>query len=328
LDSENLTFSVSGTSGKSGSIFNHVVNLANLSDTTEYFYRVVSADSNNNIANSEVKSFTTTDCDAEVPTSYAKIQDALDEAISGEKICVLAGSYEENITIDGKDVVLSGASWENTSISASYSSSTITLKNLSSSAIIEGFTISGAGNGSYGILVDNSSAVVRNNHIKDNSAGIRVFGKSMPDINRNVFTGNNSGGAIVHNGTGGGYTIKHNTFANNGSNGGVATILLEGPFPTTPVVIIDNIFTGGVVGVHESIEITNFMLTNNLFYNYSETYLKKIETVYNTVSAINTLTNASKNDTGDPALKADYRLQSNSPAIKAASDEISNIGAY
>jgi parallel beta-helix repeat protein len=324
---DNLNLSATGTILAATSTFAHNVALAGLTSKTKYFYKVISIDSGNNRSQGEIKSFTTTDCNAEVPTGHAKIQQAIDAVMSGDKICVLAGAYQENIEIDGKNIILKGAGWENTSISSSANSSIVTLKNISSATIIEGLTISGASSGNYGIFIEDASPVIKNSHIKNNYAGIKIAGNSMPDINHNIFSGNNTGGAIIHNGTVGGYSIDHNTFSNNGITAGVAGVLLDSNFPNSPVTIKNNIFTGGTIGVYEANTAFNFILDNNLFYNQSEAYLKRISTIYNNVSAINDLSNAAKNIVGDPALESDYRPKANSPVLDVA-DDGKNIGAY
>jgi len=329
---DNLNLSVTGTALLAASTFNHNANLSGLTAKTKYFYKVISTDSGSNRSQGEINSFTTTDCNAEVPTSHTKIQNAIDAIKSGEKICVLSGIYQENIEINGKDIILKGAGWENTSIKSDNTSqaggSVVTLKNTTSATVIEGFSVSDSSLNNYGILLENASPVIRNNHIKNNYAGIKIIGNSAPDINHNIFFGNNANGAIIHNGVVGGYSIDHNTFSNNGITAGVATILLDSNFPNSPITIKNNIFSGGAIGVYEANTAFNFILDYNLFYNQSESYLKRINTIYNNISGINDLSNAAKNIVGDPALELDYRPKANSPVIGVADDSLSNIGAY
>ena len=331
VSSDNLNLSATGTALEAVSTFNHYVNLSDLTATTKYFYKVISTDSGSNRSQGEINSFTTTDCNAEVPTSHTKIQNAIDAMKPGEKICVLAGTYLENIEVNGKDMILKGAGWENTSIKSGNSGqgggSVITLKNITVAAVIEGFSVSDSSLNNYGVLLENASPVIRNNHIKNNYAGIKIIGNSAPDINHNIFSGNNSSGAIIHNGVVGAYSIDHNTFLNNGINAGIATILLDSNFPNSPVTIKNNIFSGGAIGVYEANTAFNFILDNNLFYDQSESYLKRINTIYNNISSINDFYNAAKNIVGDPALESDYRPKANSPVLYVA-DDGKNIGAY
>jgi len=287
-------------------------------------------------AETPIVSFSRSDCDAEVPTSHSSIQAAIDSSQAGDKICLLGGVYRENILIDGKDIVLSGADAANTKIMAVRKSeipdtdnqeknSALVIKNVSAQTIIENITIT---NGNYyAIWLDNASASIQNTIIKDNFAGVRIVGSSIPNINHNIFQNNTHDSAIVFNGSRGDWAIDHNTFLDNGNIGGKAAVLFDSALTSMPVKITNNIFSGGFIGIHEA-SPTNSLINNNLFYGQSKNYVRKSSINYNSVSVLNGLTFATNNMAGDPLLDAGYKPRFNSPAIDAAVERKSNIGAY
>lgn len=273
-----------------------------------------------------VISFSRAECDLEVPTSHATVQSAIDGALNGDTICLLAGVYTENVTIDGKNVILSGASAASTTVrGGGVGGSTVVIKNVSSAMLLENITIENGGD--YGIWVEDASPVIKNNIIKDNFAGMRILGNSRPDIRYNVFADNLQGGAIVHNGALSDYTIDHNTFVDNGASGGKATILFDSAFLSSPISVTNNIFLRGLYGIHEPGPF-NSKINNNLFYGQTQSYVRKEYSNYNSASALNALTHATGNKEGDPLLDADYKPKAGSGAIDGADDRQSNIGAY
>ena len=224
---------------------------------------------------SKVISFSSPDCNLEVPTSHASIQSAIDAAKSGDKICVLAGTYKENVKIDGKDLMLFGAGAAAVKI-MSVGENAVVIKNVSALTLVENIMVTSAKN--FGIWLDSASPVIKNNIFQDNFAGIRVFGSSRPNIHHNLFL-NNTHGAIVHNGDVGEYLIDHNTFVDNGNIGGKAAVLLDAGFTASQIRITNNIFSGGVLGIHETVP-SNSVINNNLFYGQSENYVRKMRCLF------------------------------------------------
>lgn len=280
--------------------------------------------------------FGSSNCEVEVPTTHSTIQAAIDYVGENDRVCVRAGTYQENLNINGKNIILSGVGAENTTIKAVRDSedpntaspklnSTITISDVSSATLIERISIT---NGNYyAVWIDNASPVITDTIIKDNYAGIKILGVSRPTIKYNVFFNNTHGNAIIHNGDVGGYAIDHNTFVNNGNSGGSATILFDSIFPNTPVSVTNNIFNGGVAAIREVNTAFNFSVNNNLFYNNSGAHLKRVSRDYYSASSLNALSNASGNIVADAILDSNYRPGPNSPA-RGIADDGSNIGAY
>lgn len=326
ITENSLNFSASTTALQTATdVFSYAVKLAGLQPNTKYYYQAISTDPSGNISQVTTNFFTTTDCYGDVPQVQGTIQEAIDTLrIAGGKICVAAGTFTENLLIHGKDVKIVGRGALSTIIKTATASEVISIKNAGASTVIEQLSIQG-GN-PYGIRVEDAAPIIKNNHLIHNSGGIRILGNSRPTIEYNVFADNASGVAVLHNGNLGDYTINHNTFANNGKSGGKATVLLEAGYPSSPIMITNNIFSGGYIGVYEATQ-SNFYLWNNVFYDNSGVHLRRENSFYFGEKGINDLGVATKNVVGDPLLDSAYKPKTNSSAISVATDS-TNIGAY
>jgi hypothetical protein len=169
-----------------------------------------------------------------VPEDFAKIQDAINNSVDGDTILVAPGTYLENVTFKGKNVLLSShylfdedVSFINTTIidgSNPHSPDTASvvsfLSNENRTAILQGFTLTG-GKGTIifdgyivrvggGIVILNSSPTIRHNIIafneSINSAGVSFKSgggisadNSSAIISNNIIYKNksNSGGGVI-----------------------------------------------------------------------------------------------------------------------------------
>ena len=130
------------------------------------------------------------------PENYTTIQDAIDDATTGDTVYVYNGTYDENLEID-KKITLIGENKHTTSINGKQQGCTITVS--SEYSHIENFTILGGG-------FDTDEFI---NYFR---AGIRVTG-SHTTIRNNIFRNNRMGlsGVRVTN-----LTIQDNMFENDG----------------------------------------------------------------------------------------------------------------
>lgn len=193
-----------------------------------------------------------------VPADYATIQEAIDSASSGDVIVVENGTYYENLSFLGKDIMLTSNfhftgdvnDIINTIIDGSQATdsdigSCVSFKNNETvDSIIKGFTITGgSGTKTYntaedlyfrtggGILIDHASPTILNNIIRDNecTAETGVFGAGgggmrmgfgQPVILNNTIKNNLGGyaGGLMIAYCGGA-TIKNNLIVNNTATG-------------------------------------------------------------------------------------------------------------
>jgi hypothetical protein len=151
-------------------------------------------------------------CD-EVPTVYNidqeewfdTIQDAIDDAVSGDEIAVYPGTYDENIDFDGKAITLTGSDpddWdvvEATIIDGGGSGSVVTFDTSEdANSVLTGFTITNgsASSDGGGIICDGASPTISNCIVHDNYAddsGGGIYCSSSDAIIENCIIHSNDG---------------------------------------------------------------------------------------------------------------------------------------
>lgn len=132
-----------------------------------------------------------------VPSDFVTIQEAIDNASSGQEIVVSEGIYRENINFKGKDIILRSSDPNSrdvvarTVIDAGKSGTVITFNSGESrDAVLSGFTITG-GSGTrekYSIIAYDNN---RQSYDRRYGGGILITGGSKPTIINNLITGNN-----------------------------------------------------------------------------------------------------------------------------------------
>jgi len=213
-----------------------------------------------------------------VPEEYSTIQSAIDMAKNGDTVLVSEGTYHENIRFNGKNIVVASAyiftqdlqTISKTIIDATKpaavdSNSAVSfLHGEDSTAVLEGFTITGGSGTKYffpygtgtngyqegaGVILHYSSATIRNNIITGNvmkpvgstpnggGGGIAAM-YSNPRIYNNIIYNNTSGyaGGIVLNWSAG--KIRNNIIYNNkaiGQYGAGGIMVWESPKDSTVV---------------------------------------------------------------------------------------------
>ena len=187
------------------------------------------------------------DCVASVPGDQATIQDAIDQAAGGGRICVLPGTYVENISIESVAIhLLAIAGPEYTTLDGDGMDSVLRLATTSSS--VNGFTVTGgsavSGGGIH--LLDAEPTlvglVVSGNAASDHGGGIHVSGASALVIEDSIFENNTAGlhgggialdgadlsvrNTVVHGNTAG--EEAGGLFATNGATVSLQNVLIAG----------------------------------------------------------------------------------------------------
>jgi parallel beta-helix repeat protein len=141
-----------------------------------------------------------------VPDNYKTIQEAINDANSGDTIFVRKGIYAENIVIN-KSITLIGEDRESTIIDGGATGNVISIK--ASNVTIKGFTIRNSDPFvGYGIFIERfGNIVISNNSINNNNIGIQISFSSRNKIYENIISANyvgiqlfySSGNAIYRN---------------------------------------------------------------------------------------------------------------------------------
>jgi parallel beta-helix repeat protein len=137
------------------------------------------------------------------PGNYSKIQDAIDNASTGDTIFVYHGTYYETVVID-KIVDLIGEEKNITIIDGGGKHDVICIHNDNDGVTVSGFTIQNSGNftdGNYidcGIDVLSNNNTIKNNIISNNPLnGIRIGLAKGNSIIRNIIINNPNNGVYV-----------------------------------------------------------------------------------------------------------------------------------
>lgn len=141
------------------------------------------------------------DCTVTVPTDYGTIQDAIDASSDGDIVCVEAGEYWENLTIDFVDIYLVGLDGAaSTIIDGGGVTHTIIIQN-GSTATVDGFTIQDGNNWwGGGVYIYEASPTIRHCVITGNLPyGIAVWNSAAPTIENTLMVENIYRGLYVTN---------------------------------------------------------------------------------------------------------------------------------
>jgi len=121
---------------------------------------------------------------------FTSIQAAITAAGSGDSIMVAAGTYEENINLKTGVKVLGEGMDVTKIVGTGPKVREVVLADNVTGAQLDGFTITGAGEGMAGVKISASTVVVSNNEISGNTDGIQLQSSSTGIIRNNIITNN------------------------------------------------------------------------------------------------------------------------------------------
>jgi len=148
-----------------------------------------------------------------VPGNYAKIQDAVANAVEGSTILVQAGIYEEAIVISKSLFVIGSGNQSVIRNLGAVNSVEIRAANVT----FANFTVDGCGLASTGIYVGNRANIVENNTIINHrSNGIYLLRSSLNVVRNNIVANNSKYGIHIYDSSGN--ILRNNRLVNNKYN--------------------------------------------------------------------------------------------------------------
>lgn len=203
--------------------------------------------------------------------NFSNIQDAIDNAITGDIIYVKNGIYYENIVID-KKITLTGENSTKTIIDGRLAGNTIKIN--SNDVKIQNFTIQNSGIyfPNSGINITSKNNIIRSNIIKNNLYGITMYFSSNNSIIGNIINENTNCGIYLTNSINN--IFLNNSIMNHDFNG-------IGIYDKSNYNIIkNNIFkNNGYCGINIKLSSMNEIILNNLSNNYIGIHIPSDENI-------------------------------------------------
>jgi len=133
---------------------------------------------------------------------YATIQDAIDDASDGCTIFVYSGTYNENIHISSKSVILLGENKETTIIDGGGSGDVVKITSdfkTPHKVKVSGFNIKNSGNNhrDVGLEICSNDIIISDNIIKSNTVGIWIWNGENNVIKNNIIRDNKECGIDI-----------------------------------------------------------------------------------------------------------------------------------
>ncbi|MCU0851409.1 MAG: right-handed parallel beta-helix repeat-containing protein [Candidatus Thermoplasmatota archaeon] len=226
------------------------------------------------------------------PGNFSKIQDAIDNASSGDNIFVFHGIYLENISVY-KRLSIIGECKENTIIDAKNKGYSI---NISVDGVsVSGFTIQ---NGSYSgnlinkanLFINSSDNIIKENIFKYSESGIMIVNSNRNNISNNIISDNVIGLWLIGS--------KNNVYKNliiNNSNIGIDLLGSEN------IISNNMIFNNNDIGLYLIDSSKNNILNNEISNNSIGivlTWNRENDENRNNVISKNNFRNNTKSDSG------------------------------
>ena len=224
------------------------------------------------------------DCDGNadwglsVGVDYSTIQDAIDDAINGDEICVPSGTYNEDIDFGGKIILLEGEGSGVTTIEGTGGGPVVTFENGETSVTqLTGFTITGGkAAAGAGVYIDEASPTLTDLIIEANTCA-STTSSSCAGVGVYITDGDPTLSDLL---------IEDNTSTGSGDCYGVGIYMAYGTVTLDGVTIDDNSGScrkgygiGVRVATDASLTATDTTISNNT-YSYSNTYYTSDSAIY------------------------------------------------
>jgi len=225
-----------------------------------------------------------------VPDDYLHIQEAIDYSVDGDTVLLQPGTYIENLNFNGHNIILGSlflitgdtSYIYSTIIDGDQSGPVVSFENgEDSGAVITGLTVQhGHSRNGGGIYCENSSPIINNNIISNNSAsgelynigcggGIYCINSDPVIINNTIYrnAANHEGGGIYCNNSN--PVIINNIISENrvfSANGGGICCCTSNPIIRNNTIIRNSTGfdgTGGGIYCHDSVPV----IKNTIFWN-------------------------------------------------------------
>jgi parallel beta-helix repeat protein len=145
-----------------------------------------------------------------VPDNYTTIQEAIDNASSGDTIFVRKGTYNEHVVVN-KTIILVGEDPTVTIIDGLGTDDIIFVR--ANNVTVKDFTLRNSGKYKSGIVIDHSVGnVITNNKIINNYEGIALLFSSNNVVSGNTVSDNNDGITFLYSGNN---VVSGNTVSSN-----------------------------------------------------------------------------------------------------------------
>jgi len=128
--------------------------------------------------------------------NYTHIQDAIDDASSGDIVFVYSGVYNENLLFsNGKSLELIGQEVNSTFINGTNSNNVVSI--YADRVKINGFTLTNSGQYNNGIYINSNNNVICGNFIFNNDNGIEIYSSKNTIIYNNFIAYNDAWGIYL-----------------------------------------------------------------------------------------------------------------------------------
>ena len=205
-----------------------------------------------------------------VPDDFPTIQEAVNNAGSGDTIFVRRGKYAENIVIN-KSITLMGEDREETIIDGGARGNVISIK--ASNVTVSGFTIRNSDPlTGCGILIELfGNILINNNNIRNNKIGIRISSSSRNQIYGNIISANYIGIQLFSSSSN---AIYRNIILSNAAG-------INAYYHSVDNVFYENVINGNNWGVFlSSYANDNTFYHNNFIDNFYNVYAEQTANIW------------------------------------------------